>query len=170
MSLGMMKKCGQYSRRPSSKIAPRIGNASVIRPLLLDTGPLGKIAHPRPNPELLAWLVRMLRGRAEVIIPEITDFELRRNLLLEGLVESVRRLDELKAVLTYLPLSTRVMLRAAEFWARARRDGKPTADPKELDIDVILAAQAHEVRGIVVTENVGHLALFVEAKDWGEIE
>lgn len=166
----MMKKCGQYSRRPSSKIAPRIGNASVIRPLLLDTGPLGKIAHPRPNPELLAWLVRMLRGRAEVIIPEITDFELRRNLLLEGLVESVRRLDELKAVLTYLPLSTRVMLRAAEFWARARRDGKPTADPKELDIDVILAAQAHEVRGIVVTENVGHLALFVEAKDWGEIE
>jgi hypothetical protein len=39
-----------------------------------------------------------------------------------------------------------------------------------LDIDVILAAQAHEVRGIVVTENVGHLVLFVEAKDWGEIE
>jgi predicted nucleic acid-binding protein len=63
----------------------------------------------------------MLRGRAEVIIPEITDFELRRNLLLEGLVESVRRLDELKAVLTYLPLSTRVMLRAAEFWAQARK-------------------------------------------------
>jgi predicted nucleic acid-binding protein len=142
----------------------------VIKPLLLDTGPLGKIAHPRPNPELLAWLVRMLRGPAKVIIPEITDFELRRNLLLEGLMESVRRLDELKAVLTYLPLSTRVMLRAAEFWARARKDGKPSADPKELDVDVILAAQAHEVRGIVVTENVGHLALFVEAKDWGEIE
>lgn len=111
----------------------------------------------------------MLRGRAEVIIPEITDFELRRNLLLEGLVESVRRLDELKAVLTYLPLSTRVMLRAAEFWAQARKEGKPTADPNELDVDVILAAQAYEARGIVVTENVGHLALFVEAKDWGEI-
>ena len=142
----------------------------MIKPLLLDTGPLGKIAHPRPNPELLAWLVRMLRGPAKVIIPEITDFELRRNLLLEGLMESVRRLDELKAVLTYLPLSTRVMLRAAEFWARARKDGKPSADPKELDVDVILAAQAHEVRGIVVTENVGHLALFVEASDWREIE
>jgi len=142
----------------------------VIKPLLLDSGPLGKIAHPRPNPELLAWLVRMLRGRAEVIIPEITDFEVRRNLLLEGLMESVQRLDQLKAVLTYLPLSTRVMLRAAEFWAQARKHGKATADPKELDVDVILAAQAHEVGGIVVTENVRHLALFVEAKEWQEIE
>jgi len=112
----------------------------------------------------------MLRGRAEVIIPEITDFEVRRNLLLEGLMESVQRLDQLKAVLTYLPLSTRVMLRAAEFWAQARKHGKATADPKELDVDVILAAQAHEVGGIVVTENVGHLALFVEAKEWQEIE
>lgn len=67
----------------------------MIKPLLLDTGPLGRIAHPRPNPELLAWLVRMLSGRVEVIVPEITDFEVRRNLLLEGLVDSVRRLDEL---------------------------------------------------------------------------
>jgi predicted nucleic acid-binding protein len=112
----------------------------------------------------------MLRGRTEVIIPEITDFEVRRNLLLEGLLESVQRLDELKALLTYLPLSTRVMLRAAEFWAQARKHGRAAADPRELDVDVILAAQAHEVRGIVVTENVGHLALFVEAKAWREIE
>jgi predicted nucleic acid-binding protein len=141
----------------------------VIKPLLLDSGPLGKIAHPRPNPDFLAWLVRMLRARAKVILPEITDFEVRRNLLMEGLLESVLRLDELKAVLTYLPLTTRVMLRAAEFWAQARKHGKATADPKELDVDVILAAQAYEVNGIVVTENVGHLALFVEAKEWREI-
>ena len=142
----------------------------MIKPLLLDSGPLGKIAHPRPNPELLAWLVRMLTARAEVIIPEIADFEVRRNLRLEGLMESVRRLDELKAVLAYLPLSTGAMLRAAEFWAQARKSGRATADPKELDVDVILAGQADEVKGIVVTENVGHLALFVEAKNWGEIE
>jgi hypothetical protein len=53
---------------------------------------------------------------------------------------------------------------------QARKHGKAMADRKELDVDAILPAQAHEVRGIVVTENVGHLALFVEAKDWGEIE
>jgi predicted nucleic acid-binding protein len=136
---------------------------------LLDTGPLGMIAHPRPNPELLSWLTRMLREGTEVIVPEITDYELRRSLLLEGLIDSVRRLNQLKAVLTYLPLSTRTMLRAAAFWAQARKRGKPTADPKELDVDVILAAQAHEAGGIVVTENVGHLRLFVEARDWRDI-
>ncbi len=85
-------------------------------------------------------------------------------------MDSVGRLDHLKAVLTYLPLSTRAMLRAAAFWAQAHKLGKPTADSKELDVDVILAAQADEVDGLVVTENVGHLRLFVEARDWRDIQ
>jgi len=38
-----------------------------------------------------------------------------------------------------------------------------------LDCDVILAAQALTENGIVATENVGHLSLFVEAKDWRDI-
>ena len=61
------------------------------------------------------------------------------------------------------------MLKAAELWAQARNQGRPTADMKALDCDVILAAQALAVNGIVATENVGHLSLFVEAKDWREI-
>lgn len=141
----------------------------MTKPLLLDTGPLGKIAHPRANSDVLSWLIQMLGRGEEVIVPEIVDYELRRNLLLEGLVDSVRRLDHFKAVLTYLPLTTRAMLRAAAFWAQARRMGRPTADPKGLDVDVILAAQAHEVGGIVVTENIGHLSLFVEAREWHDI-
>ncbi|HLH22492.1 MAG TPA: hypothetical protein VK066_08205 [Chloroflexota bacterium] len=71
--------------------------------------------------------------------------------------------------MTYLPLTTATMQRAAELWAAARRRGMPTADPKELDGDVILAAQALQVGGAIVTENVGHLAQFVEAKSWREI-
>jgi hypothetical protein len=58
------------------------------------------------------------------------------------------------------------MLKATELWAEARSRGAPTAEAKELDADVILAAQAMQVGGSVATENVGHLNLFVEAKNW----
>jgi predicted nucleic acid-binding protein len=81
----------------------------------------------------------------------------------------LRRLDQLKATLTYLPLSTSIMLEAARLWAQARQQGHPTADPKELDCDVILAAQALEVGAIVITDNIGHLSRFVEARKWAEV-
>jgi predicted nucleic acid-binding protein len=137
--------------------------------LLLDSGPLGRIAHPRPNRELTAWLDGVLAVNTMVMLPEIVDYEVRRSLLLEGLTASLHRLDQLSRALTYLPLTTPTMLRAAELWAEARRRGRPTADPKELDGDVILAAQALQVGGIVVTENAGHLAQFVDARTWREI-
>jgi predicted nucleic acid-binding protein len=105
----------------------------------------------------------------EVIIPEIADYEVRRNLLLTGLTPSVARLDQLKRFLTYLPLTTDTMMKAAALWAEARKTGQPTADPKELDADVILAAQALAAGAIVATENVGHLARFVEARHWRDI-
>jgi predicted nucleic acid-binding protein len=103
------------------------------------------------------------------MIPEIADYEVRRNLLLAGLTKSVTRLDQLKNVLIYRPITTAIMLKAAELWAEARKLGKPTADLKELDGDVILAAQALQVDAIVATENVSHLSLFVEAKHWKDI-
>ena len=143
----------------------------MTRSLVLDTGVLGGIAHPRPNQDIVAWLAGELRTGAIVVVPEIADYELRRNFLLEGLTVSIQRLDQLKIVLTYLPLDTKAMLKAAELWAIARKLGKPTADPKELDGDVILAAQALEMgsNAVVVTENVGHLSLFVEARSWRQM-
>ncbi len=141
----------------------------MIKPVMLDTGPLGRIAHPKPNPDIIAWLNQLLGANVNVMIPEIADYEVRRNLLLSGLTKSLTRLDQLKQVLTYRPLYTTNMLKAAELWADARKRGKPTADLKELDGDVILAAQALQVDAMVATENVGHLSLFVEAKHWKDI-
>jgi predicted nucleic acid-binding protein len=104
-----------------------------------------------------------------IILPEIADYEVRRNLLLEGLTKSLARLDRLKEVLIYQPLTTDVMLRAAEMWADARRSGIPTADAKELDGDVILAAQAERAGALVATENVGHLSRFIDARSWRDV-
>ncbi|WP_242718866.1 hypothetical protein [Microcoleus vaginatus] len=67
------------------------------------------------------------------------------------------------------------MLLVAQLWAQARRRGRPTADPKALDADVILAAQpilvaneGHEV--IIATTNVGHWSQFVDAREWRIIQ
>lgn len=137
--------------------------------VVLDTGPLGKIAHPRRNPEVTAWFDHLLDAGFTVILPEIADYEVRRELLLAGLTRSVGRLDALREVITYAPITTRAMMRAAELWAMARKQGQPTSDPKALDGDVILAAQAEEAGGIVATDNVRHLSRFVDAREWRDI-
>ncbi len=153
------------------EITPHRKVALVNRPIFLDADTLGMIAHPKPNPDIAAWFKLIVGSGCEIIVAEVADYEIRRNFLLEGLKRSVDRLDELKEELTYLPLTTAHMLKAAELWADSRRKGQPTCDPKELDCDVILAAQALSVsaKAIVATHNIGHLGRFVDARDWPDI-
>ena len=139
------------------------------RIVMLDTGPLGRLAHPRPRPDITDWHRRLRRAGWTVIVPELADFEVRRNLLLAGLDAARRVLDELKVTEAYQPTTTPAMQRAAELWADARRRGQPTADPKELDGGVILAAQAMEADAMIATENVGHLARYVPAYHWSAV-
>jgi predicted nucleic acid-binding protein len=147
----------------------------VTRAVVLDSGPLSRACDPARNRELARWLETLLDSDVVVVIPEIVDYEVRRGML-HRKMRALRRLDEFKSVLAYTPLSTPVMQRAAELWAQARRRGRPTADVKELDGDVILAAQAEDTRlrtaydeVIVATENIGHLGQFISAKSWKEI-
>lgn len=120
-----------------------------------------------------------LRNLAEdeeriIRVPEIADYEVRRELLRAGKTKGIERLDALKSHIGYIPITTEVMLKAAEFWAQARMSGRPTSDHKALDADVILAAQAFVIGDegddvIIATTNVGHLSLFASAKLWHEI-
>ena len=108
-------------------------------------------------------------------IPEIADYELRRELLRLNFSDSVSRLDALNTVIGYVPITTAAMLKAAELWASARQAGAPTADAKALDVDVILAAQTVllgsqvGITPIVATTNVDHLNQFVDARRWQDI-
>ncbi len=142
------------------------------RIVLLDASPLGMISNPSATPanlECYNWMESLLMSGDQIIVPQIADYEARRELLRAGKTRGLARLDLLKNTLDYLPLTTDVMLKAAELWAQARNQGTPTVDAKALDCDVILAAQALAENAIVATENVGHLSLFVEAKDWRDI-
>lgn len=142
--------------------------------VLLDTGPLGMITHPRKNPEIKVWLQRIIAVGTVVLIPEIADYEVRRELLRVGSTIGIKRLDALKAEIGYVALTTEMMLKAAEFWAQVRRQGQPMADDRALDGDVILAAQAGILTDqgnhvVVATTNVGHLGRLVHALEWQAI-
>jgi len=66
------------------------------------------------------------------------------------------------------------MLMAAEYWATARKIGRPSGEDASLDADMILAAQAGVLAGdggetVIATTNVRHLAFFASARIWREI-
>jgi predicted nucleic acid-binding protein len=137
--------------------------------VVLDSGPLGLISHPRPTSDILVWLARLVADDAMVCVPEIADYEVRRELLRAGRMKGIRRLDAYKANLHYLPITTEAMLKAAEFWAEARRHG---SHEHSLDADMILAAQAVTctTRSVVVASmNAKHLRHFVSANRWEDI-
>lgn len=74
----------------------------------------------------------------------------------------------------YIPFTDEALHLSAELWAKARQEGRPTADSKELDIDVSLAAQALSFGApasdvVIATMNAKRLAQFVSAKHWTEI-
>jgi predicted nucleic acid-binding protein len=146
--------------------------------LVLDSGILGRLCHPRREISAppTTWLADFLTsdGGREVYLPEIADYELRRKLLHlaatgRSSTRAIDRLDQLRVTFVYLPLTTAVMRHAAELWADARTRGSPTAPDTALDGDIILAAQALAVGGTVITTNTRHLSRFVAAKTWEEL-
>ena len=149
----------------------------MSRVVLLDAGPLGMVSNPRSNPEAeecKTWLASLLQSGLEVVIPEIADYEVRRELLRTKRDKGLARLNALKAMLEYAPITTAAMLKAAEFWAVARNSGRPSADDSALDADVILAAQAAvmaqgETQPVIATTNVRHLEIFADARDWRDV-
>jgi predicted nucleic acid-binding protein len=109
-----------------------------------------------------------------VVVPEIIDYEVRRELIRANRLASIRQLDQLLDLALYLPITTEAMRRAARLWAIVRQTGQPTAHPQALDGDVILAAQTIEAFGndpgvIVATSNVSHLSRFVASAHWRDI-
>jgi predicted nucleic acid-binding protein len=143
--------------------------------VLLDAGPLGLVTNPKRSPQSLAcaqWLQDVVSGGKRVLLPEIADYEVRRELLRANKRQGLARLDALGALLEYLPISTSAMRKAALFWAQARQEGLPTAGDRTIDGDMILAGQAASLGVpdvVIATTNVGHLARFAAAALWHEI-
>ena len=150
----------------------------MIEAVILDSTPLGLLAAPVRSAVVIAinkWLAALTSAGVEIILPEIADYEVRRELVRANKTDSVARLDVLKANTRYVPLTTDAMLLASELWARARQSGIPTADAKALDGDVILCAQVLTLgltpdTFVVATANASHISRYLSAAEWSSIQ
>lgn len=147
----------------------------VATDIVLDSGPLGLVTNPRMSEQGIAclyWVQQSLAAGRRIVVPEIADYEVRRELLRANRHAGLARLDALVRQVDYLPITTSAMKLAAQLWAHARQQGRPTTDDRALDGDVILAAQVRTSdfpQAVVATTNVRHLSQFVLAALWIEL-
>jgi hypothetical protein len=69
-----------------------------VKIIVLDSGPLGLITNPKFSPESIAcaqWLQAQITSANRIIIPEIADYEVRRELLRANKKKGIARLDDL---------------------------------------------------------------------------
>jgi len=69
--------------------------------IVLDTGPLGMVSNPKSSPTNDAcqrWLEDQVARGIRVLVPEIADYEVRRELLRAGKTTGIARLDRALAL------------------------------------------------------------------------
>lgn len=144
--------------------------------VLLDTSVLGLLCSSPSIPDVMACkecLSRLEDAGTTIVVPEISVYELRRELIRIKASAKLDRLNKLLEKEGCFPVTPEAWEKAAEFWALVRSSGKPTADPHALDGDAILAGVAATIgdlgdRVTIATTNVGHLSRFpdVDARRW----
>lgn len=130
--------------------------------IVLDATPLGLLTQKKGVPEAEAcrtWYQTLINFGCLLFVPEIADYELRREFLRQGNSGAVSRLQIFNAATPdrYLPLTT--------------------APPEALDADALIAAQASLLNPaasglaatVVATANVGHLSAPTNAVLWSNI-
>jgi len=148
--------------------------------IFLDSGPLALLTNSKTPPQTLAiltWASAMHQAGHRFIVPAIADYEVRRELERSGKTASLKVLDSWNNAdpQRLIPLTDSALKLAAKLWAQARNVGKPTADPKELDGDVLIAAQVLDMgfplsEIVIATVNVSHISLFAPADEWQNVK
>lgn len=151
--------------------------------VFIDTSVLGKLSNPNQLSESVKcqnWFEQLLARGVYFVSSELCYYELKRSLILAAQngysARGIGKLDLLRNIIDFLPITQEIAELAAQIWAEARREGTPTADEKNIDIDIIIAAHWQILKRdfpgrtvIISTTNVKHFRLFAEAEEWYKI-
>lgn len=148
----------------------------MIDDVPLDAGVVGLLCSSPGYPNVMAceaWRAGLKSKGTTLVVADLTQYEVRRELLRVKAKAKLRRLDALLAGVTVAEVSSDAWIKAAEFWAIVRQAGRPTAAPNALDGDAILAGVAATLgrpgdQVIIATTNVRHLSWFpgIDARRW----
>lgn len=143
-----------------------------VMKLMLDTGILACLCHPRNHRDVQTWFRALLMRRPEppdLLVSVLAYYELRRKLSQAGATASLTQLDDLAQSLTYVPVTMNAARKASELWARLRSND-PMNVHRLSDADVLMAAQAALEEAVLVSSDLGSdLLPEVTVKDWKEI-
>lgn len=155
--------------------------------VILDSGVLDLLASPVQDAseeeeneisQCTEWLYSLLSKGVYVVTSEISDYEVRREFI-RIKSNGLAILDYLREVIDFLPLTTEVMKKAADFWANARQNHVPATDAKNIDADMIISAQwsllSDQFPGrtvFIATKNIKHMKIFAKenAQEWINIK
>ena len=147
--------------------------------VFLDAGPLGILTNPKlPDETLraLQWVLDMEAAGHRFLVPAVADYEVRRELIRAGKANGIAALNAFNTAQPgrFISMTDSALLLGANLWAQARNAGTPTAHPRDLDGDVLIAAQALDTglplaEIVIATVNVSHISLFAPAAFWSNI-
>jgi hypothetical protein len=129
--------------------------------------------------QCINWFYSLLAKGVYLCTSQISDYEVRREFIRIN-SKGLEDLDNFKQerIIDFLPLTTEVMEKAAQIWAKVRNINLPTADNKNIDADMIILAQwcllKEENPGqeiFIATTNVKHLKIIAgdNAQEWENI-
>lgn len=121
------------------------------------------------------WFERLLSKGARIIVSDICDYEVRRELIRIN-SKSVQELDNLRDLIEFKPVTFAVLEKAAELWAEARYLSQSNKIKENIDLDCILAAQwcllKEQYPGrqvIIATKNIKDFQRVTDCDVWQNI-
>lgn len=132
---------------------------------LLDTDILSEVLK-RKDPQVLATAGQYLAEHQRFAFSAITLYEVIRGLQANGATRQLAEFLNTVGTSDVLPISTPVLMRAANLWAEGQNAGYPHDDA-----DLIIAATALENGLVLVTGNTSHFSWIkgLQLSDWRHV-
>ena len=113
-----------------------------MKTVVLDSLPLAELCRRKIKNEVGNLLLFLRNKKIALRVAEITEYELRRELLRAERYRSDNRLNKFYLTERIIPIDRLALIKASEIWAEVRNSGMPTASNERIDIDTIMVAQS----------------------------